>query len=152
MGNWPPPVETCDIPEPDGPTVGKGRTNTSSRPDSPDTYEIQRPSGENEGFRLPNGLRRKGSGLPAWGCSGSLMSSGSVQRSEPVSAFCSLKATRLPSGENEYASTFLFLSSNSCASPAPSARIHWREPLVAPSDMKTICFPSCVHIGALFTP
>src|SRR5690349_17683328 len=101
MGNWPPPVEICDIPEPDGPPAGNGRTNTSSCPDSSETYEIQCPSGENDGFRLEKGVRRKGSGWPARGCSGSLVSSGKVQRSDPVSAFRSVKATRLPSGEKE---------------------------------------------------
>src|SRR5207245_3652317 len=101
IGNAPPPVEIVDLPEPNGPPAGKGRTYTSERPDSVDVYAIQRPSGENAGSSSAKGVPRNSSGLPGLGCSGSLVSSGSVQISIEVPAFCSLNARRLPSGENE---------------------------------------------------
>src|SRR5262245_38356666 len=97
-----------------------------------DAYAIQRPSGENAGSNSGSGVRRKSSGLPGLGCSESLTSKGSVQRSNLVCAAYSAKARRRPSGENEDGLRSPLLSINSCDSPAPSARIHRME--LAPGD------------------
>src|SRR5690349_1131610 len=134
MGSWPPPVEIAHLPELDGPEAGNGRTKTSSRPDSLDAYAIQRPFGEIAGCCSKNELRRKSSGLPGLGLSVSRMSSGSVHRSDPAPAFPSLKATRPPSGENEYGLSLPLLSNNTCGSADPSARIHWSEDRLLLSD------------------
>src|SRR5712692_4937583 len=107
---WTPPlVEICHLPDPEGAPPGNGRTYTSKRPDSSDVYAIQRPSGEKAGSRSSNSVRTKSSGLPGLGCSGSLTSNRSVQRSNDVPTPNSAKARRLPSGENEYALSSLLL-------------------------------------------
>src|SRR5712691_1469530 len=120
----PPPVEICHLPDPEAVPPRNGRTYTSLRPDSLDVYAIQRPSGEKAGSCSLDGVRRKSSGLPGLGYSGSLTSKGSVQRLNTLSTPDSAKARRRPSGENEYGITMFLPSSNGCASPAPSARAH----------------------------
>jgi len=75
MGYFPPPLEIRHL----TPAFGKGRTKTSSVPDSLDEYAIHFPSGEKVASTSRSGPVRKGSGLPGFGCSGSLNSSGSVR-------------------------------------------------------------------------
>src|SRR5215472_9517558 len=95
-------------------------------PDSLDRYATQRPSGENTGTASSSDVRRNGSGLPGLGRSGSVASSGSVQRSKPVSGLTSIYASRRPSGEKDHGTRLFGLSRSRTRSPAPSLRTHQR--------------------------
>src|ERR1700732_3040644 len=71
-GECPPLVEMGFPP----PAPGYGRTNTSGRPDSSDTYANQRPFGENSAWPSLNRVTRLGTGWRS-------PVSGSTQMSEP---------------------------------------------------------------------
>src|ERR1700736_6653251 len=82
-GNQPPSVEIFHLP----PGPGKGRTNTSFRPDSLDAYARNFPSGENDGPTwMIFGSAKNDSALPALGRSGSLRIHGKRINARPTRA------------------------------------------------------------------
>ena len=115
------PLPRLEISHPP-PGPGKGATHNPSFPGSSEKYASQRPSGENAGRMVTNGVGRNGSALPSrrWPAS---PSTGAVQISTPPPVVVWFIANHLPSGEMDCGTCQVLLSVSRCATPEPSVRI-----------------------------
>src|SRR3990172_11304411 len=115
VGKDPPAVEICHFP----PGPGNGRTYTSKRPDSSESYASHRPSGEKAALASENGLLRKTTGFPGFHTVASSPVNGRIRMSERVFGHTSLKAKKFPLGCHDAGDCGFSLSVRRSASPLP---------------------------------